>query len=505
MNEIELKKRAQRIADRLTALGFTKDGKPMVIDQAYELVAAAEGLRNQHVLRVLAKKATALDAKLSPLPPGVYADGFKPSLRIAPLVIPRTLDDKLIEAMCVAYGPHDDDEIEFSLEQWRLIHEELAKRAGVEPVTYESESAAERVWTQAVNRQGWDRESEILHLEGFLRSAGLMGEFAKYIKGVVDEESGMDAETAYRTSSSTDKNLLLELGYEVKTSDLKRPYWECDDVVSEDFLTVEQAWASAQAHAVSTAMAGAGVESAEGLSPSAKLKLMREFSQLRLQEIMLMLRNCGFRFGKPEGEKARVTWDRANDFMAKGISPSIYHAVGQAWRYACNKAEVTSSLLGATPLDAQLILVEAALTGRVKQEASKADKPAVNKASYRDYSRSLAMLDSTALQAEVLAVDATLDVKHWDDPALLGFLLQAYEKEFCRVAQAAFEDYDFGNDEVEDSGGAEWSTGEDVWRKPVYLRPPVHLSGPGTVDTRKVMFCVTVRFLKVMAMEVIEG
>lgn len=61
MNETQLKKRAAKLVTKLTALGFTKDGKPMVIDQAYELVAAEEGFRNQHVLRKALNAAADLD------------------------------------------------------------------------------------------------------------------------------------------------------------------------------------------------------------------------------------------------------------------------------------------------------------------------------------------------------------------------------------------------------------------------------------------------------------
>lgn len=56
MNESKLKSRAQELVKRLTALGFNKDGKPLVIDQAYELIAAEEGYRNQHELRAALKK-----------------------------------------------------------------------------------------------------------------------------------------------------------------------------------------------------------------------------------------------------------------------------------------------------------------------------------------------------------------------------------------------------------------------------------------------------------------
>lgn len=51
MTATELKNRATNLMNRLNAMGFLKDGKPMVIDQAFELVASEEGYRNQHVLR----------------------------------------------------------------------------------------------------------------------------------------------------------------------------------------------------------------------------------------------------------------------------------------------------------------------------------------------------------------------------------------------------------------------------------------------------------------------
>lgn len=51
MDEKELKRRAEKMVARAKVLGITKDGKPLVIDQTYELIAAEEGARNQHVLR----------------------------------------------------------------------------------------------------------------------------------------------------------------------------------------------------------------------------------------------------------------------------------------------------------------------------------------------------------------------------------------------------------------------------------------------------------------------
>lgn len=186
MNETELNLRAQRLLERVNAMGFTKDGMPMTLDQATELVAAGEGISDANVLRVMAKKATELDAAATPTGHGTFAAGFTPGFRIPPLVLPRVPDDALINALLVAYGPHDDTEVSFSFEQWRLLMEELASRAGVEPITEESERAAEQSLKAMVAQQTWKSEAQRQHLLNFIRDGGLMGELVKYTARVTD-------------------------------------------------------------------------------------------------------------------------------------------------------------------------------------------------------------------------------------------------------------------------------------------------------------------------------
>lgn len=186
MNESELNLRAQRLLERVNAMGFTKDGMPMTLDQATELVAAGEGISDANVLRVMAKKATELDAAATPTGHGTFAAGFTPGFRIPPLVLPRVPDDALINALLVAYGPHDDTEVAFSFEQWRLLMEELASRAGVEPITGESEHAAEQSLKAMVAQQTWKSEAQRQHLLNFIRECGLMGELVKYTAYVTD-------------------------------------------------------------------------------------------------------------------------------------------------------------------------------------------------------------------------------------------------------------------------------------------------------------------------------
>lgn len=51
-----MKEIAQTIASKVSELGFTKNGKPMVADQGAEVAAAIAGCRNAHVLRAALKK-----------------------------------------------------------------------------------------------------------------------------------------------------------------------------------------------------------------------------------------------------------------------------------------------------------------------------------------------------------------------------------------------------------------------------------------------------------------
>lgn len=51
-----------------------------------------------------------------------------------------------------------------------------------------SEQGAERRWHRICNTLGWSPESQIVHLEGFLRERGLMGAFAEYAAQAANEE-----------------------------------------------------------------------------------------------------------------------------------------------------------------------------------------------------------------------------------------------------------------------------------------------------------------------------
>jgi hypothetical protein len=62
------------------------------------------------------------------------------------------------------------------------IERELTKRRLVE-------SNAEERYNQTCNVQGWNEESQIIHLEGFIRDKGLFGEFSAYAAKAAEEEN----------------------------------------------------------------------------------------------------------------------------------------------------------------------------------------------------------------------------------------------------------------------------------------------------------------------------
>lgn len=218
MNAAELKTRATALMTRLNEMGFRKNGQELVIDQAFELVAAEEGHRNQHILR----------AKLSAYPM---------------LFIPPILDEEFAKAIAVV-TKLDQDDWEFANEAWTHLVAEAARRAGMPAATPTTERAGEQTWINVVNRMGWNDRSEILHLEGFIRERGLMGELAKYAEQVAAEEESTGDDRDDEVCDAVIE-ALKALGYRIVTSDFKRPYWEFGEESSVDFDTEFEAWADA--------------------------------------------------------------------------------------------------------------------------------------------------------------------------------------------------------------------------------------------------------------------
>ncbi|KWA83735.1 hypothetical protein WL29_20430 [Burkholderia ubonensis] len=184
---------------RANAMGFTKNGKPMVIDQAFELVAAEEGHRNQHALR-------------------------------AAMSVPKNVAATEKEGR----------------DQWLLTSLRL----------------------------GWDRESQIIHLEGFISQKGLMAEFGAYAEVAAKEELSL----SNGEPSEKAVNALQSLGYRVVESDFKQPYWEFDDEGSTDFSSEDEAWADAwtDAQARTVAICGLSQQDWDAMKEDARIALVLE-------------------------------------------------------------------------------------------------------------------------------------------------------------------------------------------------------------------------------------
>lgn len=53
----------------------------------------------------------------------------------------------------------------------------------------------EKKWTSLVNAQGWSEESQIIHLEGFIRQRGLFGQLVEYAQAAAEEENANTVDT----------------------------------------------------------------------------------------------------------------------------------------------------------------------------------------------------------------------------------------------------------------------------------------------------------------------
>lgn len=60
--------------------------------------------------------------------------------------------------------------------------------SGDEAAQRSSQREGEQAWADAVTQQGWNEESQIVHLEGFIRDRGLFGEFGDYAQRAAAEE-----------------------------------------------------------------------------------------------------------------------------------------------------------------------------------------------------------------------------------------------------------------------------------------------------------------------------
>ncbi len=79
----------------------------------------------------------------------------------------------------------------------------------------QSNLEAERNWTTICNQQNWNPDSQITHLEGFLRDRGLFEQFVAYAQEAANEENGNTEELAKA-------DVLSDVGYSI-VEDVDQP------------------------------------------------------------------------------------------------------------------------------------------------------------------------------------------------------------------------------------------------------------------------------------------
>lgn len=79
-----------------------------------------------------------------------------------------------------------------------LVSDALEVGLKARAMTAQSQGLGEADWVATVNAQGWDDQSEIVHLQGFIRDMGLMPALAAYAAAVAKEENHdeQDAQSA---------------------------------------------------------------------------------------------------------------------------------------------------------------------------------------------------------------------------------------------------------------------------------------------------------------------
>lgn len=209
VNNETLKPIAEKLVARLNDMGVvTKTGKPLVVDQGFEAIAAVFGYRNQHVLRqALKQPENQLQCTTNVLADNAYKQ-------------------ELLERFGYRF------ELEHGLDAWVVTFngDEL------QPVHTSQVFAVEQIWSDVVIAT---------------KAARSVSDATWKAMSLLDQE-GMVCD--YLKSVGWSSDLIPQLkaaGYALCYSDFKRPYWERDSEASEDFDTEAQAWIDAWHHAKS--------------------------------------------------------------------------------------------------------------------------------------------------------------------------------------------------------------------------------------------------------------
>ena len=112
---------------------------------------------------------------------GIFEDAFSGLVEYYPSQLTDAVKESLKSAIQSEFHDTGNNQEDYQMVR-NAIERELTKRRLVE-------SNAEGRYNQTCNEQGWNGESQIIHLEGFIRDKGLFEEFAAYATKAAEEEN----------------------------------------------------------------------------------------------------------------------------------------------------------------------------------------------------------------------------------------------------------------------------------------------------------------------------
>lgn len=443
-----IKPLSEALLSRLNAMGVvSKVGKPLVVDQAYELLAALAGYRNQHVLRDALKR-------MQCTPPRDSNDVVA--------------DNKQKQALLEKFGYRF--ELDHGLEAWVVTFNGDEQT----PAFSERMFAVEQTWdnvardamaARSVSKDTWSamaREARVEMVRNYLQSRGWTPDLIPQLKAA---------------------------GYSLSYSKTyKHPFWECEYQASESFDTEELAWMDAWRHAKQNLVT---------------LKPVPAGQSDMAQAIREQVSKAG---GDEWGEHPhyiRQAWRQEvdNEDTNLGYWEWVVHQVeanggdeehceqcgapldGDSADGFCGDCadRMSCECCGERLPDAQ----EGGCCPDCTAEKGYVREPEIDRATRTSYSFSLGALTRDQLEDE--CADQGVAFSGVESSELRSELLERFDQAVRRAADEAVADFDFGDDYTF-AARASWTrwdeSGCTVLRAAVFLED---VNNPGAPTTRKML------------------
>lgn len=455
-----IKPLSEALLSRLNAMGVvSKVGKPLVVDQAYELLAALAGYRNQHILRDALKR-------MQCTPPRDAAAG---NADCAARSTPQAVDPFVFrQGLLQRFGYRF--ECDLGLDTW------VVTLAGVEQdrTARSKREAVDMAWddvviatrqAQHISGDAWDALSASAQrdiVSGYLQTAGWSPDIIPQLKAA---------------------------GYSLSYSEVyKRPFWECEYQASEDFDTEEQAWMDAWRHAKENFVTLKPVPQAQSPMEQAVREQVSkaggdewgEHPHYTRQAWCQEVDNRDTHLGYWEWVVHQVEANGGDEEHCEQCGAPLD---GESYDGSCGDCadRMSCERCGERLPDAQ----EGGCCPDCTAEKGYVREPQIDRATHTSYSFSLGAL--TRVQLEDECADHGVPFEGVDSAELRAELLEQFDRAVSRVADEAVADYDFG-DGFTFAARAGWTRGDEsgytVLRAAVFLED---VNNPGAPSTRKML------------------